>query len=183
MSTTELSRPLTHAERGAMSSGNRNSKYTEEEIERGLHIMAITGRATEASEQTGIPLSTLDDWRKKTHRERYLVIREQVVPQIQQRIAAESEDLARTYAELERDVAEQFKSQLAHLKPHEAAGAMRNLTTSRGISIDKAQLLRGQPTSIEVKADITEILRGLVARGVGNYTDGTATEVPAGTDS
>ncbi len=164
----------------------RGGKYSEEDIERGLHALALSGgNASRAQRQLKaegltIPASTLEGWRKNTHADRYATIRYQVIPQIHAKLAEESEDLAAEYAKLELETIARFRKELPNLKASEAAGAARNIATSRAIAVDKASLLRGRPTTIVEHKTVEESLRKLAALGVidVDYVDGTADELP-----
>jgi hypothetical protein len=89
-----------------------------------------------------------------------------VLPRIHAKLAAEAEDPAREYALAERATLERCYKELPKLGAHEAAGAARNLATSRGISTDKANLLRSRPTAIVEHRSAEEILRKWAALGV-----------------
>ena len=122
--------------------------------------------------------TTLRKWATSSHVERYEKIRREVIPQIHDRMAQESEDLAGEYAVVERKVLERVEEELPNLKAGEAAGAARNLATSRAISADKALLLRGRPTEITEHRNPDELLRKLASSSVVDVVDGTATELP-----
>ena len=163
-------------------------RYSEEEIERGLNEVALcagnTHRAHRQLEDRGlqIPRPTLEKWTSRQHVERYERIREQVLPRIHAKLAAESEDLARAYAEAEHATLERFREELPNLRAHEAAGAVRNLATSRGISTDKANLLRNRPTAVVEHRQAEDIIRRLQAVGVleeDELIEGTVEEEPA----
>jgi hypothetical protein len=59
------------------------------------------------------------------------------------------------------------------LKPAEAASSLRNLTTSRGISTDKASALRGLPTEITEHRSVEEIFLKWERQGFLNGSDET----------
>jgi hypothetical protein len=127
-----------------------------------------------------IPRPTLQAW-KRDRADRYGEIRARVVPEIRARMAGESEDLARSYAEAERRTLKHYVENLSGMRPAEAASSLRNLTTSRGISTDKASALRGLPTEITEHRSVEEIFLKWERQGFLNSSDdaidGTAQEI------
>jgi hypothetical protein len=159
-------------------------RYTEEEIERGLEALAVCGGSTRrasrelAARGLEIPHPTLQDW-KTLHADRYQRMRDEVVPRIHGKLAEESEDLAREYGEVEREAIAILRERLPELRPHEGGNALRNLATSRAISIDKASVLRGRPTRITEHRSADEILEKWRKLGViepNEVVDGTVEE-------
>lgn len=121
-----------------------------------------------------VPFQTLHRWVTMDHVGRYEHLRHEVAPRIAEKVAVEAEDLARRYAEAEMATLEKYGRELGDLKVGEAAGALRNLATSRGISTDKASVLRGRPAAIVEHKSQAEILRRLAELGV---IEGTAEEI------
>lgn len=157
--------------------------YDAEQVEAGLQALAIAdgnhrlAHRLLAENNTDIPAGTLYEW-KTTHAERYEQIRADVLPKIRERMAAESEELAIAYAQLEREAIELLKPKLNDLRPNELAGVQRNLATSRAISVDKASVLRGMPTEITEHRNADELLRKLGSALPGLIVEGTAEEIP-----
>ena len=168
----------------ASQAGVPQRRYVEEDIERGLTMLALCGgnwrRAGERLREQGfdIPPKTLESWKRQTHTQRYEETRARLLPRIQEKIAAEAEDLAIAYAETERQALEAFD--LSSLSPKDAAGAIRNLATAKAINVDKAQLMRGNPTQIVEKRDAGEILSKLKSRiGSVDVESEEITDAPA----
>ena len=139
--------------------------YKPQEIERGLHYMAVTGSAAEAARQlrqqgVDVPCTTLKYWRSAGHAERYQEIRREVLPRIEQAMAAESEDLARAYAEGERAMVAKLMAELEgeDFPAKDLPAALQRLATARGISIDKSRILREKPTQITRTESADDIL-------------------------
>jgi len=164
--------------------------YGEEEIEHGLMAVALcAGNTAEATRQLAldgvrISRSTLDRWTRTSHAERYLALRAELVPKVHAKIAEECEDMARRLAEVERETVEKFQQELPSLKASEAAGAVRNITTSKGINVDKAAAYRGRPTAIVEHRPSEEIMRELERFAIEKPerkpdVEGTAEEIPA----
>lgn len=163
----------------------RSPRYTPEEIERGLHAVALAGgnasRAHDELKAQGLAVSrqTLHKWATELHADRYEHVRLEVLPRIYGKIAQETEDLTRRYAKAEHKTLDRYEEELPNLKAGEVASALRNLATSRGISTDKANVLRDRPTAIVEHKSASEILRRLTEIGV---IDGTAEELPSAAD-
>lgn len=149
-------------------------KYSPEEVERGLQAMVALASAPKAAQATGIPARTLQDWKAKRYRTRYLEIRNEVAPQIQAEMAAEAEDLARRYAQLEHNTIDDIERDWDNLKTIDKMAAARSWTVSRGISIDKANILRGLPTQ-RIEHSIDDTTARLIRLGI-NVIDGDTTE-------
>jgi hypothetical protein len=126
-------------------------RYSDEEIDRGLVALALHAgnrrAASEALAREGveIPQDTLRHWLERK-RDRYDELRTELLPRIRERIAQQSEDLAQAYAEKELELLAGLKDE--PMKPSDRASVIRNLSTSRGISVDKAMAMRGMPTQI-----------------------------------
>jgi hypothetical protein len=154
----------------------RGEKYTDEEVERGLREIALhsgnTARAARALQSRGITVSrsALELWKNRQHPARYAQIVEEVLPEVYGKLARESEELAQRYAEAEAETLERFREQLPDLKPSDVSTAIRNFAVSRGISIDKAQLLRGRPTAIVETRDLAQLARDLAERRPDVFT-------------
>jgi hypothetical protein len=84
----------------------------------------------------------------KVHSQRYQQLRQELVPRIHAKIAAECEDTARFAGQVEREMLVKLAKDFEQLAPRDQAGAIRNVSTVKAINVDKAALLRGQPTEI-----------------------------------
>lgn len=154
-------------------------RYTEEDIRKGLTVVAWcagnTRLASEQLEEAGerIPRATLQYW-VQTKPDQYEEVRERILPQLEQRIAQEAEALVIHSADLERKILTRLEDKLDDLRPSEAAGALRNVTTSKGINFDKARLVRGQPTSItRTETDAAALLRAISIEGTAELDAGS----------
>ena len=92
------------------------------------------------------------------HAERYRQIHREVMPAVYDRIAERSEALVDELADLEGQFARQMRRQGPELAPRDTAGALRNISVSKAVNIDKASLIRGRPNEIRATADITDPL-------------------------
>lgn len=152
-------------------------KYTPEEIERGLAELAICGgntrRASRQLRPAGlkVPASTLQSWMERYHTQRYERLRTELVPRIHAKIAQECEDLAQREAEMANQVLERMEKRLPEIPTRELPGALRNLDVGKGVNVDKALGMRGRPTVIVERRDISEHLLVLKELGVLKSTD------------
>lgn len=110
-----------------------------------------------------------------------------MLPEVYAEIAEQSEDLAQTLAELEREVADRVRETLPDMRPGEAASALRNVTVSKAVNIDKASVIRGRPTEIHQDLSIAQLIAQMEAQ-FGNVVtfapelkathESTAEEIP-----
>jgi len=160
----------------------------EAEIERGLMTVAIcAGNTAEAHRQLAfddihIPRSTLDKWTRSQYVERYIALRTELVPKVHAQVAAGCEDMVRRLSEVESDLAEKVEKEMPNLKAGEAAGALRNVSTAKGINATHAAAYRGRPTEIVEHRPSEEIMRELERFAIDKperkpSVEGTAEEI------
>lgn len=150
--------------------------YSLEERERGLVALVLAGSSQKASEATGIPPSTLRDWRTE-HAERYEALRHELEPQVARTIAAEAESIALKLSEREHQLADALTPDvIAELKPADIASTLRNISTSKALQVDKiSSPLRERPSHVQ-HGTSPEELASRIARALG-FVDSTATEI------
>jgi hypothetical protein len=134
----------------------RNGKYTAVEVETGLRAVAMaSGNATRAAEvlersgQRAIPRRTLSKWATETHAERYRQISQDILPELDARLAEGSDALVQAYSELQWEAIERAREKLPEAKVSELASLMKAGAVGTGIHTEKSQLRRGQPTEIK----------------------------------
>ena len=157
-------------------------RHDEESVERALRVLALcAGNSTEASRRLAdadlpVPRSTLQRWRDEQHTDRYQEIRREVVPQVRERAAEKSDEIARAAAEKELAF-------IAALDPddmasRDRANALRNLSTTRGISVDVSRKLRDEPdVVIEHRRSGEELVEEIARKFPHLVVDGTAEEI------
>jgi len=117
-------------------------RYSDRERAAALALYDATGNLTEAAKVSGIPDSTLSDWLKGNRG-----LSNQDIPLLRNGYELRPLDLAARFDEI------------AHRATGELVGRLRNAKEAKNvplpqliraaeISVDKSQLLRGQPTSI-----------------------------------
>lgn len=150
------------------------SHYMPEEIERGLLELAITGgrpvlaiRRLEASGQLpdGLNEGTLRYWRDQSHSERYQELATQHARRVEDTITQQARETALLAAEVERQAIEATAVQIATGQIKDASTAARNLSTVKGINVDKLLTLTGRPTQITHTLSAEEVLRELAMDG------------------
>ena len=158
-------------------------KYTPEQVELALIAFLAYGNAEQASQHVqrehgfkpGGDL--IRYWRDHAHQARYMQLAAEHQDRIAATMAAESEEIARKAARLEHKLLDRLDRESDGLERKDLAGALRNVTTTRSLSIDKvASPLRGRPVIHEHRQTLGEIERRLVAAGV---IEGTAQEITA----
>ena len=80
--------------------------------------------------------------------ERYFEVADEVRRTVAKRMAEKAEDPAKRYAEAERATLARFMEKLPEMSERDLSTAVRNLAVSRGVSTDKGQVLRGEPTAV-----------------------------------
>jgi hypothetical protein len=149
-------------------------KYTPAEIDKGLSAYILSGdSATKAAELlrsydgSGAPVrQTITYWAEK-HSDRLHELREELHPQIAKKIAADAEGMAIRLAQAEVALAEKLVEALERdeLPAKELSGALRNITTSKALQVDKlSSPLRGRPTVIHGTKDPADMLADLARR-------------------
>jgi hypothetical protein len=148
------------------------SHYSAEEIERALMTLAYkSGAARSASRELkkqGLKIapSTLRSWRDRLYVDRFLMIREEVIPAILREQRDEMSELISDQNHLERDLTAQLQRNRTSLDPKETSNALRNVTVSKGINVDKVSLADGRPTQITApQFDLKDFVRVLEAEG------------------
>lgn len=122
--------------------------YTDDDRARGIAALeAAGGRSRLAEAVTGIPDSTLEQWRDSPRRQRTLSIQ----PELR--------------AKAEKELEERFQKVAERMTEHvldmdlSKTGA-KDAMIAAGIAQTHLRLLRSQPTSITAAADLTSFLRG-----------------------
>ena len=157
--------------------------YTEERIDRALTEVALCGGNTHHAARnlkaagTPVPRRTLRTWVESTQVDRYLRLRAELVPRIHVKIAQECEDSASLAAEVERSMLVKLRQDFDKLPPRDQPGAIRNVATVKGINVDKAALLRGQPTEIVEHRQTTAELWAEFAAMFPSVVNGAAEEI------
>lgn len=130
--------------------------YADYSFERKAEVIALVdannGNVLQTSRDTGIPHNTIREW--LTNADKYSDIRKQKSVTLAQKL----ENQANYYLELAEDKA--------------AEAPFNHLMTGAGIAIDKMQLLRGQPTSINVGIGRDELAE-LLSASLGEAIDVT----------
>jgi hypothetical protein len=147
-------------------------KYTEDTLELALNVLAQNGgRPTYASaalaQQHGIniPHQTLSEWKHNYHPDRYDQICTALQDQRAERMAARAEDVALAATDLELLLLDDLRATRHNLKPAEVAGAVRNVTTTKTLNVEKViNPLRNRPSRITAIRSADEILKALEAK-------------------
>jgi len=155
--------------------------YSPDTLELALNVLAMEGgrprRTSEllATQGIHIPHQTLGDW-KERWADRYHEICTNLQEQRAERMANAAEDVAIRAATLELELLDQLANQKSQLKPAETASAIRNVTTTKTLNVEKViNPLRNRPSHITEVRNADEILRALEAK-LPKAIDTTATE-------
>lgn len=153
-------------------------RYTDAEKRAALTALILGGgNSIQVGEALGIVPGTLRKWRVDMA-DIYEQLRTDLAPQVAERIASDAEEFARELMNVERALAQKVADTIDDLKPSEAAGALRNISTSKALQLDKvASPLRGRPTHIVQAQDAGQALLEM-GRRLGFSIESTATEIP-----
>jgi hypothetical protein len=158
-------------------------RHSMDTIELALNVLAIEGGRTQraheilAGQGIDVPKQTLSSWKLDSHADRYHQISTDVSLHRAERIANQAEEVALLAGQLERDLLKDLQAHRADLKPAEIAGAIRNVTTTKALNMDKViNPIRGRPSTITETRDANTLLESLAAR-LPPTIQGTAQEV------
>lgn len=152
-------------------------KYGPEDETRFLTELALcagnTRLAAKNLKERGHPVSrdTLQGW-KRTHRERYEEIRRELVPVIHAKIASEAEDVIRRSHHAELKLLDQLDDAIekGDLSARDTAQALRNVSTTKGITMTHLPPLRDKPSQIVEHRHGEDVLRALASKvGVRHF--------------
>lgn len=111
-------------------------------------------------------ITTLINWRKTLHWERYEQLREQYGALRERAIANDMRDVAQDAVEVQRLAVERARERLEANRDPEPAKTAAALAKVGQSNVDKMLNLTGRPQQITESRNVNEILRSLVAKGV-----------------
>lgn len=142
-----------------------------ETVQRALLALAEcngnTYKAMRELAQDGIKISdvTLLDWRKRKFKDEYERVRAEVLPRVRRKAAEQHMDLSARLMEVEGELLEKLKEKQDELPAKEVSTALRNVSTSAAIHVDKATIL-DQDEGQAPPLDAESLLRKLGSRGM-----------------
>jgi hypothetical protein len=139
--------------------------YSTAQIAEGLAVLAQhAGNARKASEQTGIPRTTLKFWKTK-YPQRYEEAAQKITRDVERAIARQARENAVRAADVERLGLQRARERLERDEDKQPATTAQRAAVVKGISIDKMLTLEGRPT-VHVAHSVEEDLRFLRARAI-----------------
>lgn len=132
--------------------------YTDAEIEHVLLTLARhSGSTTPAHRELRaagwkIALTTLKNWREK-YQERYLELQQQVIPTIRAQVAERQSQIVSQLADAEELALAETVAALPDLDGRDKANALRNISTSKGITLTHLQNYQAPPVDPNAAAD------------------------------
>lgn len=146
-----------------MAAGQLERGYTREDIIRCMTTLAFcNGRVRTAKrelERMGVrspTLATLTAWR-----ERHAEIYEDAVSRLHETVIPELEELNRSQVIFQKQAYDRLLDEVDEMELGQLSNAARNAAVGMSIGIEKAQLLKGQPTSVTEVRDPAAILKEL----------------------
>lgn len=148
------------------------NKYTPEEVDLGLTALAaVNGNSRRANRELAaagvkIPHATLDLWAKKTHKDRYLELREEVLPHLKARMAEQLEQVVFQGSDLQARILTRLSNEMDDLDPKDLGKSFQQVSIGTGIASQRAGDLRGDEQVIRHTHDHTATLAGLQRLGL-----------------
>jgi hypothetical protein len=174
-------------EKPTTETGSKLVSYNYGDVELALRSLALNGanyqrtaRELEQQHDLAINPQTLSKWHKVSFAQRYEEICADLKKEIGDRLSNQLISNAQDSAAVTQDIVARLHNEVNELETSELSRAAKDLTTVTGSSIDKAALLRGQPT--EIRQDnspeaIVEELRRLGVSFGSKPIDGEAKEL------
>lgn len=168
--------------------GTKANMYPPHVVDTALTVLAVVnGNAHETSRRleaqgvfkpdgTPIAVSTIRTWAKSTYADRYLEIREQVLPRIKMEMAEKMEGAALHGISIQEQIMSRLEQEIPNLAPKDLGKNLQHVGIATGINSQRSAELRGDPNFRPERTDIDEIKRGLERLGV---IESTAEEIPA----
>lgn len=138
--------------------------------------LALAGdNVPKASVVCGVPERTLYRWRSE-ERVTYDRVRAELVPQLERLVVSEAYARVIELGELEAKVAAALAVAIDEgtIPQRDLPGALRNITTSKAINVDKILALSGRPTQVIEHRSGAELVARLAR--LGAVVDATAVE-------
>jgi transposase-like protein len=150
-------------------------RYTPEDKRTGLIAVLVTGSATHAAEQTGIPRTTLESWRDNSETELFAQLSREYGPLIEQVITAQTRESVVRLGQAERQLTDRLLENLDRLDPRDVPNAIKNIVAAKSQNTDKLMLLTGRATERVEHVDARDILAD-IQKIVTPYINTTAEE-------
>jgi hypothetical protein len=182
-------------------SGRTIHEHSEKDVTDALNFLVLTAsprRAANLMRDLGHPVSerALKNWRDHSFRTRYYNIRRELAQEIGEELAGKAFERALQADEVQATMIERLGSEVAEIDAKDLPKGIQALANAKSSDIEKAQLLRDKPTSIEEKRSVTELFAELKSLNVvvnedrsseshpEAIPDTSATEIPSdsGTD-
>lgn len=158
-------------------------KYTAEEVDRALLVMALAGgNAVEASRQLEaqgqhVPERTLRYWKNDLHGDRYQGITENEAKRLDDHLVAQQREVALAASSASLLAVEAARREIEAGTVKDPARAAQALQTTAGIASDKMLTLQGKPVNITQHIGTKELLNRIAQRIGGTLiVDATVVE-------
>lgn len=162
------------------SGGNVNR--TPEEVDICLKVLILNGGDCKNTsiqlEEEGIKVNRdgLRKWRDTMFPRRYAQLRRELGRDVSEEIAGRALERALELDKAEQAYIEEAEKRLGEVDPNHLARSAYALANAKGQNVDRAQLLRNQPTSI-VRVDLDDAVKTLERLKVVESIDGEAEEI------
>lgn len=155
---------------------------TEGEVKAALRLLALNGGQQRITckqlRDEGLPIKeqTLAWWRDRSFPRLYMQIRKEVGGDVGEIIAGRALERALEADDVEKAYIEEAKAKVGEVDPNHLAKNALALSNAKANNVEKAQLLRGQPTEI-VEVDVNASIEVLERLGVAEKREAIDVEV------
>jgi hypothetical protein len=165
-------------------SGRTIHEHSEKDVTDALNFLVLTAspkRAATLMCDLGHDISErkLKHWRDHAFRTRYYNIRRELAQEIGEELAGKAFERALQADEVQATMIERLGSEVAEIDAKDLPKGIQALASAKSSDIEKAQLLRDKPTSIEEKRSVTELFAELRSLNVVvNEDRGSESAIP-----
>ena len=162
--------------------GGATVSRSPEEIDMCLKVLILNGgdcknTAIQLKEEgVKVDRNSLKSWRDKSFPRRYAQLRRELGRDVSEEIAGRALERALELDKAEQAYIEEAQNRLGEVEPNHLARSAYALANAKGQNVDRAQLLRNQPTSI-VRVDIDDAVKTLERLNVAESIEGEAEEI------
>jgi hypothetical protein len=151
--------------------------HSEQEVKLALELMAINGGAIKPAHDIlkaeGIVVSrnTLPKWRDHYFPRLYAATRRELGKDISEKIAGKAFERALQADAIQEKYLQEAEARLKDVEPNHLAKNVQALATAKGQDIEKARLLRNEPSEIKEVRTVDEITAFLISKGIAKRVD------------
>jgi hypothetical protein len=182
-------RPPKKVETAMTEVGTNLRSHTIQDVEIALHRLAFNGGNAVVTmsqlaeeEKISVTAQTLRKWATISFATRYGEIQHELRNELSKGLAGKLAELGHRTADAQADVMERLEDEIVGMPPKELPGLLRTLSGVGATSIEKAALLRDQPTEIVKDKSPEELLNRLARLNVLPHMSDEPKEIAASSE-